>query len=261
MSDDYGTTEREQSTIQFPYTDMDDAIAVAKKMMDAGSIPLDRDQLAGIMGQVPRSGAFGAKVAAARMFGLIDNVGGKYQITELGFEILDPQRAPAARGRSFLHVPLYLKLYEDFKGRQLPPKGPALEKLLVGMGVAPKQKDRARRTFEASARIAGFFNPSEDRLIMPVAATHTLIANGINEEKKTPLQPPPPAPPPPPASAHHPFIEGLLKTLPPVETNWPAERRAKWLEAASNIFDLIYKDEAGGDAKVIVIELKGDALT
>jgi hypothetical protein len=41
--------------------------------------------------------------------------------------------------------------------------------------------------------------------------------------------------------ARHPFIQGLLKTLPEPETNWAAEGRAKWLQAAANIFDLVYK--------------------
>jgi hypothetical protein len=45
----------------------------------------------------------------------------------------------------------------------------------------------------------------------------------------------------PEASEHHPFIQGLLDTLPEPQTNWAIEGRAKWLQAAANIFDLIYK--------------------
>ncbi len=40
----------------------------------------------------------------------------------------------------------------------------------------------------------------------------------------------------------HPFIKGLLKKLPPPETEWKSEARAKWLQAAINIFDLMYTD-------------------
>jgi hypothetical protein len=47
---------------------------------------------------------------------------------------------------------------------------------------------------------------------------------------------------PPP---RHPFIEGLLKTLPEPDTEWPAQARAKWLQTAANIFDLIYKGDGG----------------
>ena len=43
-------------------------------------------------------------------------------------------------------------------------------------------------------------------------------------------------------SGLHPFIQGLLDTLPAPDTNLTVEGRAKWLQAAANIFDLIYKD-------------------
>jgi hypothetical protein len=46
----------------------------------------------------------------------------------------------------------------------------------------------------------------------------------------------------------HPFVRGLLDTLPEPETNWTVEGRAKWLQAAANIFDLMYK----GDGKITI---------
>jgi hypothetical protein len=49
-----------------------------------------------------------------------------------------------------------------------------------------------------------------------------------------------------PGPTRHPFIEGLLQTLPEPHTDWPAQDRAKWLQTAANIFDLIYKGEGGG---------------
>ncbi|HVJ09250.1 MAG TPA: hypothetical protein VM554_12790 [Acidisarcina sp.] len=38
----------------------------------------------------------------------------------------------------------------------------------------------------------------------------------------------------------HPFIEGLLKTLPQPETAWGIDDRTKWIRAAASIFDVIY---------------------
>lgn len=40
----------------------------------------------------------------------------------------------------------------------------------------------------------------------------------------------------------HPFITGLLKTLPEPETEWTIAGRVKWLQTASGIFGLIYTD-------------------
>jgi hypothetical protein len=39
----------------------------------------------------------------------------------------------------------------------------------------------------------------------------------------------------------HPFIEGLLQTLPPVGSAWPIEKREAWLGAARAAFDVIYE--------------------
>jgi hypothetical protein len=50
---------------------------------------------------------------------------------------------------------------------------------------------------------------------------------------------------PPPTPPRHPFIEGLLKTLPEPDDDWPAAGRVKWLQTAANIFDLIYKGDGG----------------
>ena len=43
----------------------------------------------------------------------------------------------------------------------------------------------------------------------------------------------------------HPFIEGLIRTLPEPKMEWPVEERKKWLQAASDIFDLIYQSPDG----------------
>jgi hypothetical protein len=49
----------------------------------------------------------------------------------------------------------------------------------------------------------------------------------------------------PPSPKLHPFIQGLLQTLPEPETEWAVSARAKWLQTAANIFDLIYKGDGG----------------
>ena len=57
---------------------------------------------------------------------------------------------------------------------------------------------------------------------------------------------------------YHPFIEGLIKTLPKPETEWPIEARRKWLQAASNIFDLIYEDSDANKGS-LKIEVQKDS--
>lgn len=245
---------REQSTIAFPYGDQDDAVAVAKAIMSLGGGAVAVDQLAGALKQEPTSGNFRGKVATARTFGVIVTVAGKYQLTDIGFAIADAKREKAARVESFLAVPLYRKVYDEFRNRQLPPRPLALEHAFVGFGVAQKQKEKARHAFDRSAQQAGFFSHGDrDRLIIP-ANTGSMMDSapadvGANDRHDDP--PPPRAPQNYGGGGggnYHPFIEGLLKTLPAPDTVWAVEGRAAWLEAAASVFKLLYQ----GNGKITV---------
>jgi hypothetical protein len=65
-------------------------------------------------------------------------------------------------------VPLYLSVYENFKGYTLPGAA-AIEKYMRDVGVSSKQTDKARQVFLRSARQANFFEHGEDRLVRPAA--------------------------------------------------------------------------------------------
>jgi hypothetical protein len=168
----------------------------------------------------------------------------KYELTDVGFNILDSDesRQKVARRDAFLTVPLYKRTFEEFRGRQLPPRPLGLELAFVKFGVAPKQKTNARLAFDKSAAQAGFFAAGNDRLIEPIlggaAAVNRAPAAAEPIERETPVSERPVLPEGPEL---HPFIQGLLNTLPEPQTNWTVEGRAKWLQAAANIFDLMYK--------------------
>jgi hypothetical protein len=191
------------------------------------------------------------KVATARIFGLVANVTGKYELTDIGFAVIDgkdEKRQRQARAEAFLKVPLYKRAYDEFRGKQLPPRPHGLEQAFVRFGVSAKQKEAARLAFDKSAGQAGFFAAGQDRLVEPIIAGGGSVPSGrvpdddsssgnggggggnrrqVEEEPDT--------------SGFHPFIQGLLDTIPEPGTNWAMEGRAKWLQAAANIFDLIYK--------------------
>jgi hypothetical protein len=257
--------EREQSSIQFPYMDLESAVSVARAILTGGGVPLTRDQLAGVMNLASGSGNFVQKVATSRLFGLVSFVGGKYELTDLGFNILDSdeKRQRGARAGAFLSVPLYRRTYDEFKGKQLPPRPHGLEQAFVTFGVAPKQKANARYAFEKAAAQAGFFPNGPDRLIEPIigagkvrftgiaSATSTATVGSLSVERtrstteennsdgengRTAVESSAPE-----TRRLHPFIQGLLASLPEPDTNWTVDGRAKWLQAAANIFDLMYK--------------------
>lgn len=160
--------KRDASTIAFPYGDLDDAIAIAEGLLKGGGVPLSRDQLAAAMNQAPGGGGFATKVATAKTFGVIDSASGKYELTDIGFEIVDPSRHSDAKIKAFFAVPLYKKIYDEFRGRLLPPRPHGLERAIVNFGVAEKSARNARQAFERSARTAGFYpGGNEDRLVVP----------------------------------------------------------------------------------------------
>jgi hypothetical protein len=105
-----------------------------------------------------------------------------------------------------------------------------------------KAKTGRRLVFERSAEGAGFFEHGKQRLVMPGVA-YQPEAPGENGSERP--EPESGGGGEPPSSKLHPFIQGLLQTLPKTETEWAVSARVKWLQTAANIFDLIYKGDGG----------------
>jgi hypothetical protein len=247
--------KRERSTILFPYQDLGDAIKVAKGVHTLGGTSCQIDQLAAQLGHTITSGAFQQRLNTARIFGLLTNSKGMVTLTPLGTQIVDPQQQKAAKVESFLSVPLYKKVYDQFKGASLPPSS-GLEATIVGFGVSAKQKETARRVFQRSAELAGFFEIAKDRLTYPSlkgGGESTSPALGDDEhkaadsKKKTHNGDGGNG-----GDGHHPLIEGLIKALPESGADWPLEARRKWLQAAAMNFDFVYTDPTDSQATIKV---------
>lgn len=247
--------KREQSTIDFPYGSLDDGIAVAKAVHKLGGNQCRLDSLAAELGHdTVNSGGFRQKVSTAHSFGFTALSQGVVTLKPLGARVLDADQERAARVEAFLNVPLYTAIYEQFKNGPLPPPQ-GLEAAMVSLGVTAKQAPRARWAFQKSAKEAGFFAYGTTKLVYPAlgAAAATAKTKEIEE-------------PVPEAKVkgsnggdggdgkkRHPFIEGLLETLPPAalgtaKTEWSLKERQDWLQTAAGIFNLIYTtkpDEQG----------------
>lgn len=254
--DSKGTKEpqtRERSSIEFPYGDLNDAVAIALAIHQNAGVSCSLDQLAGYMRQSATSGAFRQDLSTARVFGLVETERGSISLTTLGRRIVDSAQERPARADAFLTVPLYRAIFDRHRGHALPPTA-ALEREIAELGVAQKQKGRARQAFDRSAEQAGFFEHGRDRLVAPAGTGRAPDEGSIQDIRDDSPSggrgsgnaPPPP---PPPSNSLHPFIQGLLKTLPEPETEWDGPARAKWLQTAANIFDLIYKGEGGIEIK------------
>jgi hypothetical protein len=228
--------ERQRSTIGFPYMDLASAIDLAEAIFkNVGGGECDDTQLAAWSEQSSKSSTFRVQVYAARLFGIISGEASRHTLTELGLSIVDQQRSRQAKVEAFLKVPLYSAIFNKFNGTQLPPAA-ALEREIVALGVAPKQKERARQVFDRSADQAGFFAHGKDRLVRPG------IAPGAA------------APPPvvePERKAHggggggggdhvDPLINALIQKLPDTADEWPVADRVDWLRLMAMAFQIAY---------------------
>ena len=251
--------EREISTIDFPYGSLEDGITVAKAVHKLGGNQCRLDSLAAELGHdTVKSGGFRQKLSTAHTFGFTSLSQGIVTLSALGVRIIDPEQQKTARVEAFLKVPLYNSLYEQFKNGPLPP-AQGLESTMASLGVSAKQTGKARQAFQKSAKEAGFFAYGATKLVYPALGGAAVPPKVKEPEALTPD--------PKGKSGNggdggdgkkrHPFIEGLLETLPPAalgaqKTEWSLKDRQDWLQTAAGIFNLIYKASA---------EDKGGAIT
>jgi len=235
---------RQRSTISFPYVDLNSATELARAIHgNVGLGECDDAQLAAWTNQSIKSSTFRIQLSGARLFGLMATDGsGKHRLTDLGRMIVDPNQAREARARSFLAVPLFKAVFDNYKGG-VPPPAAALARDMVGLGVAEKTKDRARQVFERSAEQAGFFAHGKNRLVMPAVAITEELPPADQEDEDN----------------HSgsgggggggkggidPIIQGLLARLPKSGDRWPEAERKLWLQLLEGSFKLIYKDAGG----------------
>lgn len=250
---DEKTSGKVRSTIEFPYADLDSSFDVVRGVHNAGGTSCESEQLAAQLKLEAKGGGFRLKINAARMFGLITyERGGRISLSEIGRQAIDPQLERSARVKAFLNVPLFQKVYDEFKGRPLPPRA-ALERTLVNFGVAEKVKDRARQILDRSAKQAAFFEAASDRLVRP-RVDDLSDNNSDDDQTNDQSEKPKNGGSGGDGGDLHPAFQLLLQTLPAPGTEWDAKQRLNWLVMANSAFNMIYK--ADKDETEIEIKLK-----
>ncbi len=233
--------KRQRSSIGFPYMDLNEAITLARAIHNnvrTGTCSLE--QLAPWVKQSPTSSGFRSRLAAGRLFGLINaDRSDALFLTELGRLVVDAKREREGRARAFLSVPLFSALHDKFKGSVVPPSA-ALEKELAALGVASTLTDTARRVMERSAEQAGFYEAGRDRIVMPGFTPSAQReeekpreeengggGNGGNGGDGLELDA---------------LLLALLKKI-PTSGEWPAAQRVRWFRTFAMNVSQIYDDD------------------
>jgi hypothetical protein len=254
-------TPRVMSGLPSPYFDLEASIKVAEAIHSRGGGSCSADQLAAWLEYKSiKSGTYLTRVAAARQFGLIESSSGRFSVTDRGMAIIAPvmpDDAVNAKADAFLSVPLFATLYEQFKGKQLPPES-GLKNLLKSSPytVLPDRVDPSVRTFYNSAAQAGYFSTTGDksRLIrpgnsQPPTAMATATATPA-DQASAPASPSHIAEKPKfgggggdGTGGVHSAIVGLLRELPPPGSPWSAQKKQRFLGAFQATIDFIYPEE------------------
>jgi hypothetical protein len=117
---------RIQSDIEFPYSDLETAVDLARALHTNAGSSYEDAELAAWLDQSVNGGTYRARRSAARMFGLIEISQGRLSLTPLGHRVVDTTEGRAARADAFLLPELYARMYEQYRGQVLPPP-PAIE--------------------------------------------------------------------------------------------------------------------------------------
>jgi hypothetical protein len=226
-----------------PYTSFRTLMNLVERMEAEGGVPsrIDRSYLSNLPG-----GTQTMLLGGMKSLGLIDP---EARPTDL---LIGLVQRPAARAE------LIGELVEDKYAPALKLGKNAtqsqLEEVFRNYGVTGSTLRKAVAFFLAAAKYA-------EIEVSPHFRTPRQQTNGTRQPRRKasrrqdtgfPGSPAPDAfqPSPPPASGQHPFIQGLLQTLPPVGNEWPQVEREKWTQAALAAFNLIYElppSRKGGD--------------
>jgi hypothetical protein len=235
-------TTRDRSRIKFAYTSMKDAIDIAHSVYQkAGNRVCEQSLLAEALGLTTTNSTFRVKLSTARIFGVIEvrRSQGTVKLTALGADLNDTQREQVARVEAFLHVPLYRRVYELYKDKQLA-SPEALNAELAGLGVPSRQADRARQIMMRSAEQAGLLSSDKRRLVRPAFDASNMNKQGeakrgsgsTNESSATQTE-----------NTIDPLLAALIKKLPASGSHWAVPERVMWLKMAAMAFQMVYTGE------------------
>lgn len=231
-----------------PYFDLEQSIKVADAIYSKGGGSCTPDQMAHWLDYASiRSGTYLTRVSAAKSFGLIESSGNKLSVTERAKKILTPvmpDDAVNAKVDAFLSVPLFSKVFEQFRGGQLPPEIGLKNLFQETYKVLKDRSAPAVRVFLNSAEQAGMLvgESGKQRLIKPSISSVQASPPTKSDapEERQPDKPKGGGEGPP--GGIHTAIVGVLRELPPPGSPFPAAKKQRFLDALKAVLDWVYPD-------------------
>ena len=178
-----------------------EAFEIAGKLYEQTGGIASPDMMSRVLENSASSSSFVKKVNALRTYGLIEQSGASYLLTEMGGAIaapLDPQSKATAKKEAFLRVDVFAKVFERHKGKLLP-ADEFLKNIIEQDCKIPKELSVGWvRAFKAAADAAGLLYARGDGKVQimdsPIVRYPRTDDPSIAEEVKeqsTAAEPPP----------------------------------------------------------------------
>ena len=237
---------------RYPQYDLDQSIEVARKITDRGSgATVTGHELAAFLGYSGvNNGAYLNRVAAARMFGLLQGNSKALNASALAEQIIHPDHPNAeAQGRlvAFRSVPLFDAFLAAYGGRELPEEQ-LLMNGLVGRFRVPQKEARGILTrLMASAEQAGLFSVAgAGRMIEPSYSSSSSSAPPSASKQPEEAKPSPMPLPDPGARRFPKIIDGALDLM-PAGPPWEESEYVEWLSFFDQACRVYYRIRRGGE--------------
>jgi len=223
---------------------LDSSIEVAKTLHERGGTASTHELASYLEYKSADNGAFLNRIAAARLFDLVEGSGKAIGLTPRAYDILQPdypETAESARLNSFLGVPLFQVFLDKYEGRPLPPLS-GIQNALTQLGVPAKNVKHVAGRLLDSADQAGLFKASGDRSKMirpsiPGVFPSQRTTNAIEPKQAQAVSA---------VAARYPkLIEGALEQLPEPGV-WNEAELEQWLNLMEISLRIVYRIPKSG---------------
>jgi hypothetical protein len=236
------------SEYRFPKYDLEQSLQVARKIIERGTgATMSSHELAAVLGYSGiKNGAYLNRVAAARLFGLIDGPSVAVSVTERAERIVHadyPETEEQARIEAFRSVPLYGAFLEAFRGRDLPDAQGMVNTLVSRFRVPENNASDVLSRLLGSAGQAGLFRIGGiNRMIEPTYSIRgpRVVAEDQNPPTPTML----PISPDPGARRFPKIIDGALDLM-PAGPPWDESEYGEWLSFFDQACRVYYRISRG----------------
>lgn len=222
------------SELRYPRNDLESSIQVADKIAERGAgATVSNHELAALLGYSGvNNGTYLNRVAAARLFGLIEGNANAIKATERAEGILSPDYPATAdrlRLEAFKDVPLYAAFLDGFRGRELPAPSGMINALVTRYRVPAKDAKSVLPRLLASAEQAGLFRVAgASRLIEPTLPVESEPPSQLAQTEATATAEPLPVRTAAIRARFPKIIEGALDLM-PSGPPWDQDEYEQWL--------------------------------